>query len=155
MILAAAWWFGVATKVLGLDRGVYVERVKAGRDIDLRSRPGLLELGVVTWGLGHDGGRRSCARDKACMRARPVCCARSSTHDMGTTRAVCMRPGFWVCALYTQPSFVTVHYLGSLFGHCSWTLFKNTVHRVKKKYKNFKNFLGGDLIYEIFILNLL
>ena len=32
----------------------------------------------------------------------------------------------------------------------------NTVHRVKKKeYKNFKNFLGGDLIYEIFILHLL
>ena len=28
----------------------------------------------------------------------------------------------------------------------------NTVHRVKKKeYRNFKNFLGGDLIYKIFI----
>ena len=48
---------------------------------------------------------------------------------------------------------MTVHCLGSLFGHCSWTLFKNTVHRVKKKeYKIFKIFLGGDLIYEIFIL---
>ena len=36
----------------------------------------------------------------------------------------------------------------------------NTVHRVKKKKKNsgvqnFKIFLGGDLIYEIFILHLL
>ena len=34
----------------------------------------------------------------------------------------------------------------------------NTVHRVpekKKKYKNFKNFLGGNLKYEIFILKLL
>ena len=31
----------------------------------------------------------------------------------------------------------------------------NIVHRVKKEYKNFKNFLGGDLIYEIFILHLL
>ena len=31
----------------------------------------------------------------------------------------------------------------------------NTVHRIKKKYKNFKKFLGGDLIYEIFILHLL
>ena len=86
---------------------------------------------------------------------RQACCARSSTHDMGTECAVCVRPGFWVCTLYTQPSFVTVHCLGSLFGHCSRTLFKSTVHRVKKKYKNFKIFLGGDLIYEIFILHLL
>ena len=37
----------------------------------------------------------------------------------------------------------------------------DTIHRVskkkiqKKKYKNFKNFLGGDLKYEIFILKLL
>ena len=31
----------------------------------------------------------------------------------------------------------------------------NTIHRVKKKYKKFKNFLRGDLIYEIFILHLL
>ena len=33
----------------------------------------------------------------------------------------------------------------------------NTVHRVKKKSKKkkFKIFLGGDLIYEIFILHLL
>ena len=36
----------------------------------------------------------------------------------------------------------------------------NTVHRVKKKKKRVQNlkkkkFLGGDLIYEIFILNLL
>ena len=71
MILAAAWWFGVATKDLGRDRGVSVERAKAGHDIDLRSRPGLYELGVATWALGRDGGRRSrhsCARDKARMR---------------------------------------------------------------------------------------
>ena len=35
----------------------------------------------------------------------------------------------------------------------------DTVHehcsQGKKKYKNFNNFLGGDLIYEIFILHLL
>ena len=34
----------------------------------------------------------------------------------------------------------------------------NIVLKKKKKkneYKNFKNFLGGDLIYEIFILHLL
>ena len=36
----------------------------------------------------------------------------------------------------------------------------DTVHEhcsqgLKKRYKNFKNFLGGDLIYEIFMLHLL
>ena len=37
------------------------------------------------------------------------------------------------------------------------TLFMDTVHRVskKKKYKIFKNFLVGDLIYKIFIWQLL
>ena len=88
------------------------------------------------------------ARDLRTLRARPAlavratcarqaCCAGSSAHDMGSARAVCARPGFWVCALCTQPSFVTVHCLGSLFGHCSWTLFKSTVHRVKKRVQNF------------------
>ena len=65
--------------------------------------------------------------------ARPVDCARSSAHDLGTARAACARPCFWVCALCTQPSFVTMHCLGSLFGYCSWTLFMNTIHKVKKK----------------------
>ena len=42
-----------------------------------------------------------------------------------------------------------------------WTLFMNTIHGhcsqgfEKKKYKNFKIFLGGNLKYEIFILKLL
>ena len=53
-----------------------------------------------------------------------------------------------------QPTvWVTVH------GHCSWTLFMNTVHRnllkKKKEYKIFKIFLVYDLIYEIFLLKLL
>ena len=56
MILAALWWIGVATKVLGRDRGVSVGRAEAGRDIDLRSRPGLLKLGAMTWALGLDRG---------------------------------------------------------------------------------------------------
>ena len=48
----------------------------------------------------------------------------------------------------------------SLFEHCSWTLFMDNVHRVskkkkKKEYKIFKNFLVGDLIYKIFIWQLL
>ena len=48
MVLAALWWFGVATKVLGRDRGVPVGGAEAGRDIDLRSQPGLFKLGVAT-----------------------------------------------------------------------------------------------------------
>ena len=131
-----------------------------GRDLEVMSRPSL--------GRAREGGRDMrprpgrYARDLRTLSARPVlaaratctrqaCCARNSAHGMGTARAVCARPGFWVCALCTQPSFVTVHCLGVTI----WTLFKNTVHRVKKKYKIFKNFIGGDLIYEIFILRLL
>ena len=94
-----------------------------------------------------------CARD---MCATSLLCAQQRPRHGHCARSVRARPGFWVCAPCTQPSFVTVHCLGSLFGHCSWTLFKNTVHRVKKKkYKIFKNFIGGDLIHEIFILHLL
>ena len=44
-----------------------------------------------------------------------------------------------------------------------WTLFMDTVHehfsqgfeKKKTEYKKFKNFLGGNLKYEIFILKLL
>ena len=115
----------------------------------LRSRPGASCLGVSR------PARAQQVRDLRWLCARPVGRARSSAHDLGTACAVCARPGFWVCALCTQPSFVTVHYLESLFEYYSWTLFKSTVHRVKKNYKNFKIFLGGDLIYEIFILHLL
>ena len=82
----------------------------------------LLRFAVATWALGRDKGRRSrssCARDQTRMRAQHACYAHSSAHDLGTARAVYARPGPWVCALCTQPSFVTVHCLGSLFGHCS------------------------------------
>ena len=48
MVLAALLCFGVSTKVLGRDRGISVEEAEAGHDIDLRSRPGLLKLGVAT-----------------------------------------------------------------------------------------------------------
>ena len=124
MILAALWWFGVATKVLGRDRGVSVGRVEAGWDIDSRSLPGLLKLGVTTWALGRDGGRRSCSRDQARMRARSACPTRSSAHDLDTAGVVCPRPGFWLCALCTQPIFDSVHYLQSLFG----SLLMSTAH---------------------------
>ena len=81
---------------------------------------------VSTWGrlLGRvaTSARQASARPVLAVRmtcARLVGCALSSAHDLGTAHAVCTRPSFWVCALCTQPSFVTVHYLVSLFGHCS------------------------------------
>ena len=57
MVLAALWQLGVTTKVLGCDRGESVGGEEAGHDIDLRSRPGLLKLGVSTWALGRDLGQ--------------------------------------------------------------------------------------------------
>ena len=112
---------------------------------------------VTTWGrlLGRvaTSARPASAQPALVVRAtcaRPVGCVRSSAHDLGTARVVCTRLGFWMCALCTQPSFDSVHCLQSLFG----SLFMKTVHRVKKKYKNFKNFLVYVLIYEIFILKL-
>ena len=146
---------------------------KRGRDMKLMSRHRIISRRVATWfwcyDLAWDWAReggcdlrpwpRRYARDLRTLSARPAlavgatgprpaCCARSSAHDLGTARAVCARPGFWVCVLCTQPSFVTVHCLGSLF--------KRTVHMVKKKeYKIFKNSLMYDLIYKIIILKLL
>ena len=148
MVLAALWWFGVATKVLGCDRGVYVGGVEAGRDIDLRSRPGLLKLGVTTWALGSDGGRRSCARDLLAVRvAAPTTWALRAQCpcDLGSGCAHC------------APNLVLIQCIvySHCLDHCSWTLFMKTVHMVKKKYKNFKNFLVCDLICGIFILQLL
>ena len=101
----------------------------------LMSRHGPPTIGKICvatsfWGRDIGATARSSAREQALMRARPACYVRSSAHDVGTARVVCARPGFWVCALCTQPNFVTVHYLGSLFGQCSWILFMSTVHRV-------------------------
>ena len=135
----------------------YLEWTERCRDTNLMSRHGLAFQEVATWkrcrNLAWDWAREG-GRD---MRPRPgryalpahferatfVACAR----DMRMTSLLCAqqrprhghcaRPGFWVCALCTQPSFVTVHCLGSLFGHCSWTLFMNTVHRVKKNIQKF------------------
>ena len=74
------------------------------------------------------------ARDLRMLSAQPAlaaratcalhaCCARSSAHDMGTAIVVCARPGFWVCALCTQPSFMTMH----CFRVTVWTLFMDTI----------------------------
>ena len=120
------------------------------------------QFGVATWSFEVATWGRLPGRVTTSKRATCAGCARDMRHRSvvrsatPTTWALRARPGFLVCALCTQPSFVTVHCLGSLFGYCSWTLFMSTVHRVKKKeYKNFKNFLVYDLKNEIFILKLL
>ena len=65
------------------------------------------------------------------------------------------RPHFEVATWLVQFGVATWTLFRSLFVCCSWTLFTSTVHRVKKKYKIFKNFLVHDLIYGIFTLQLL
>ena len=162
----ATWIFGVAAwkSHYGQKRGRDMKLMSRHRVISRRVRP---RLGVATWpgqGLGQSGrdldfdvatsARPASARPALAVPAtctRPACCERSSAHNLGTARAMCARPGFWVCVMCTQPSFVTVHCLGSLFGHCSWTLFTG----LKKKYKIFKICLVYDLKYKIFILKLL
>ena len=78
------------------------------------------QFGVATWSFevatwGKLPGRVATSARPTSARlvlavhvtcARPVGCALSSANDLGTARAVCARPGFWVCALCTQPSFV-------------------------------------------------
>ena len=75
------------------------------------------QFGVATWSFevatwGRLPGRVATSASPACARpalamhvtcARPVSCARSSAHDLGTVRAVCARLGFLVCALCTHP----------------------------------------------------
>ena len=79
MVLASLWWFGVATKVLGRDKGVSMGGVEAGRDIDLRSRPGLLKLvsrpGVLRSRPGRvaTSARPACARHAHAVRATWAC----------------------------------------------------------------------------------
>ena len=66
--------------------------------------------------------------DTASVRTTTRRCARYDTalceRPGGSARAACAQPGPWVCALYTRPSFESVHYFESLFE----SLFMNTVH---------------------------
>ena len=142
-----------------------MEREEAGRDIDLRSRPGLLKLGVTTWILGPDLGQAAWAcRDQRTPSKRATCAGCAS--DMRSTSLLCSqkRPllGHW--ARSVRSTWVlgvrTVHTTqfcdSALFRVTVWTLFMDIVHeycsKVKKKYQIFKNFLVYDLLYEIFIL---
>ena len=116
------WIFVVAT---WLGAG----QEKRCRDPVLRSRPGLAlrpsrrDFNVATWASGcrkdpcHDIILRSRHRRSGWDRLR----GRVAT----SAHLACARPGFWVCALCTQPSFGFRSLLGSLF--------MDTVHRDKKK----------------------
>ena len=95
---------GVATPIFEVATWAILIGQKEGSD--LRPRPGRYARDLRTL-----SARPALAVRATC--ARPVGCARSSAHDLGTARAVCARLGFLVCVLCTQPSFVTVH------GHCS------------------------------------
>ena len=68
------------------------------------------------------------------------------------------RPHFEVATWLVQFGVAT----WTLFGHCSWTLFMDTVHGhcsrtlfTKKKIQKFLKFIVHDLIYGIFTLQLL
>ena len=78
-------------------------------------------------------------RATSALRAQ---CAR----DLGSGCAHCEPNSVLIQCTVCSHCFDTVH------GHYSRTLF---IGLKKKEYKNFKNFLRGDLIYEIFILHLL
>ena len=113
-------------------------------------RPGLVVQEVATWEQCRDlaWGRlprpvATSARPACVLHARDKLAVRAAAPTTWALSAQCARDlgsGCVHCA--PNPVFVTVHCLGSLFGHCSWTLFKNPVHRVKKNTKFLKIFLG-------------
>ena len=121
MIPAALWWLGVATKVLGRDRGVSMAEGEAGRDIELRSRPSLLKLGVATSFGGRDLGRRPgrvatsarppCARHAHAVRAN-WSCARDCTRRVLVVHTT--RPGAVHCFVHCSG-----HCLDTVHEHCS------------------------------------
>ena len=88
-------------------------------------------------------------------------CRDQCTPSMRATCARCARD-LGVCAQLRTPCERSAHDLTwcsalfcLLFRVTVWTLFMSTVHRVKKKYTIFKNFLVYDLKYKLFILKLL
>ena len=80
------------------------------------SRPGLLN-----WRLRHP------------LRSRPGLFSQGRT-DVATSFDVATRGKLVQCSAL----FCTL--FRSLFGHCSWTRFMNTVHRLKKKKKRVQKF---------------
>ena len=119
MVLAVLWRFGVATKVLGRDRGVSVGKAEAGRDIDLRSRPGLLKLGLTTWGLGRDGASAA-ARETKSACAHDLLAERAATPTTWALRAQCARDlGFGCAHCAPNPVLIQCTVYSHSLDHCS------------------------------------
>ena len=76
MVLDALWWFDVAAKVLGRDRGVSVGGAEAGHNINLRSQPGLLKLvsrpGWFGWAEGRSRHGFDVATWLSCLGGRDL-----------------------------------------------------------------------------------
>ena len=106
-----------------------------------RPRPSTVgQFGVATWsrlpGRVATSARPACTRPELAVRATSRLCTQQRPRLGHYSRSVCAT---WFLGVRTvpQPSFGTVHCLGSLFGYCSWALFMSTVHRVKKNLKIF------------------
>ena len=134
---------GVATPIFEVATWAVLIGQKGGRD--LRPRPGRYARDLRTLSVRPALAVRATSLLCAQQRPRPGHCAR------------CVRATWVVGCAHCAPNPVLIQCIvySNCLDHCSWTLFMKTVHRVKKEYKNFKNFLACDLIYEIFILCLL
>ena len=116
----------------------------------MRSRPGGRLPGRVAI-----SARPACARPALAARATSLLCAAQRPRHGHCARSVRVT---WVLGVRTVHP--TQFCDSALFRVTVWTLFMDTVQKhcsygKKKEYKIFKNFLRGDLIYEIFILHLL
>ena len=67
------------------------------------------------------------------MRATSLLCSQQRPRHGHCVRSVRATWVLGVRTVHPTQFYDSALFLGSLFGQCSWTLFKNTVHRVKKK----------------------
>ena len=162
------FWLGrreVATWDWRRDLAWSPRRSRPGSDVATWPGQGLGQFGVATWSFkvatwDRLPGRVATSASPASARlalvvrvtcARPVGCALSSAHDLGTARAT------WFLGVRTVHT--TQFCDSALFRVTVWILFMDTVHEHcshdKKKYKIFKKLLVYDLKYKIFILKLL
>ena len=130
----------------GIDVATWLSCL-GGRNLGTMSRP---SLGQAAWACRDQctpSMRATCADWARDMRATNLLCAQQRPrhgHYESSVHAT------WVLGVRTVHP--TQFCDSALFRVTVWTLFMDTIHRVQKK---ILNFLGGDLIYEIFILHLL